>query len=46
MAKKGRGNDYGHKRAAVETAKQKRQEQKREDQKARKAEKAERPAEA
>ena len=46
VAKKGKGSDYGHKRAAVEGAKQKRQEQKRQDQKARKAGKTEKAAEA
>jgi hypothetical protein len=46
VAKKGKGSDYGHKRAAVEGAKQKRQEQKRQDQKARKAGKTERATEA
>jgi hypothetical protein len=46
MARKGKPSDYGHKRAVVEGAKQKRQEQKRQDQKARKAGKAERAPEA
>jgi len=46
LAKRGKGGDYGFKKAAIETARQKRQEQKRQDQKARKAGKAERATEA
>ena len=45
MAKRGKGNDYGYKKAALQGVKQKRQEQKRQDQKARKAGKAERATE-
>jgi hypothetical protein len=44
VARKGKGGDYSFKRAAVQSAKQKRQDQKRQDQKARKAGKAERAA--
>ena len=46
MAKRGKGDDYGYKKSALQGAKQKRQEQKHQDQKARKAGKAERSAQA
>ncbi len=46
MAKRGKSDDYGYKKFALQGVRQKRQEQKRQDQKARKAGKAERATEA